>query len=228
MHACIHTYIHTYIHTCMNARASLPLAGALAAARTPRRRRSAWALRWLAATAAAALLDWRESRPARSDHHRRRRHHHHYHHHHHHHHHHHRHRHRYCHHYHHCHSLPLVGTVAQRTLVKTFRHLCTWGKPSEDFKWSRWISPHAPKTISMAYPPGDAGTVTSGHGNRPRTEARPLGDRIFRESSVPVNAQVSGSGKATVIWSFRHCKSAACILGLTGANMRLSLMCGSP
>ena len=26
--------------------------------------------------------------------------------------------------------------------------------------------------------------------------------------------------------AFRHCEPAACILGLTGANMRLSLICG--
>ena len=32
------------------------------------------------------------------------------------------------------------------------------------------------------------------------------------------------SGEATAIWSFRHCKPAACILRLTGANMWLSLM----
>ena len=40
--------------------------------------------------------------------------------------------------------------------------------------------------------------------------------------------RVCGSGKATAIWSFRHCKPAACILGLPGANMRLSLICGFP
>ena len=55
-----------------------------------------------------------------------------------------------------------------------------------------------------------------------------LGDRIFRENSEPGNARVCGSGKATAIWSFRHCKPAACILGLTGASMRLSLICGFP
>ena len=55
-----------------------------------------------------------------------------------------------------------------------------------------------------------------------------LGDRIFRQTCVPGNARVCGSGDATAIWSFRHCKPAACILGLTGANMRLSLICGFP
>ena len=38
----------------------------------------------------------------------------------------------------------------------------------------------------------------------------------------------AGSGKATAIWSFRHCEPAACILCLAGANMRLSLICGFP
>ena len=51
-----------------------------------------------------------------------------------------------------------------------------------------------------------------------------LRGRVFRESSVPGNAQVCGSGKATAIWSFRHCKPAACIPVLNGANMRLSLV----
>ena len=55
-----------------------------------------------------------------------------------------------------------------------------------------------------------------------------LGDRIFRESSLPGNAWVCGSGKATAIRSFRHCKPAACSLGLTEANVRLSLICGFP
>ena len=55
-----------------------------------------------------------------------------------------------------------------------------------------------------------------------------LGDWIFRETRVPGNARVCGSGEATAIWSFRHCKAAACILGLTGANMRLSLIYGFP
>ena len=50
--------------------------------------------------------------------------------------------------------------------------------------------------------------------------------RIFWETCVPGNARVSGSGEATAIWSPRHCKPAACILGLTGANMQLSLICG--
>ena len=58
--------------------------------------------------------------------------------------------------------------------------------------------------------------------------SRLLGDRIFRETCVPGNARVSGSGEATAIWSFRHSKPAARILGLTVANMRLSLICGFP
>ena len=45
---------------------------------------------------------------------------------------------------------------------------------------------------------------------------------------VPGNARVRRSGKSTAIWSFRHCKPAACILGLAGADMRLSLICGFP
>ena len=47
----------------------------------------------------------------------------------------------------------------------------------------------------------------------PLVPSRLRGDRSFRESSVPGNARVCGSGKATTIWSFRHCKRAACILG---------------
>ena len=64
--------------------------------------------------------------------------------------------------------------------------------------------------------------------SRPHLEASGVrsGDRVFQEISVPGNARVCGSGKATAIWSFRHCKPAACILGLTGASMRLSLICG--
>ena len=38
----------------------------------------------------------------------------------------------------------------------------------------------------------------------------------------------AGRKKTTAIWSLRHCKPAACILGPTGANMRLSLICGFP
>ena len=45
-----------------------------------------------------------------------------------------------------------------------------------------------------------------------------LGDRVFRETCVPGNARVCGSGRATAIWSCRLCKPAACILGLTRAN----------
>ena len=55
-----------------------------------------------------------------------------------------------------------------------------------------------------------------------------LGDRTFWETCVPGNARVCGSGEATAIWSFRHCKPAACILGLAGANTRFSLICGLP
>ena len=54
------------------------------------------------------------------------------------------------------------------------------------------------------------------------------GDQIFRETRVPGNVQVCGRGEATAIWSIRRCKPAACILGLTGANMRLPLICGFP
>ena len=43
-----------------------------------------------------------------------------------------------------------------------------------------------------------------------------------------IHTRVCASGEATAIWSFRHCKPAARILGLTGANVRLSLMCGFP
>ena len=39
---------------------------------------------------------------------------------------------------------------------------------------------------------------------------------------------VCGLGKATAIWRIRRCKPAACILGLTGADARLSLICGFP
>ena len=49
-----------------------------------------------------------------------------------------------------------------------------------------------------------------------------------RRLDMPGDARVCGSREATAIWSFRHCKPAACILGLTGANMRLSLICGFP
>ena len=55
-----------------------------------------------------------------------------------------------------------------------------------------------------------------------------LGDRIFWANSVPGNALVCVSREAAAIWSSRHCKPAACILGLTGANLRLSLTCGFP
>ena len=55
-----------------------------------------------------------------------------------------------------------------------------------------------------------------------------VGDRVSWESSVPGNALVCGSGEAAAIWSSRRRKPAACILGLTGANMRLSLICGFP
>ena len=41
------------------------------------------------------------------------------------------------------------------------------------------------------------------------------------------NLHVIGSREAAAIWSFRHCKPAACILGLTGADMRLSLICAN-
>ena len=54
------------------------------------------------------------------------------------------------------------------------------------------------------------------------------GDRILRETCVLGDARVCGSGEATAIWSSRHCKPAACILGLAGASMRLSLKCGLP
>ena len=40
--------------------------------------------------------------------------------------------------------------------------------------------------------------------------------------------QTCESGEAAAIWSSRHCKPTACILGPTGANMRLSLICGFP
>ena len=60
----------------------------------------------------------------------------------------------------------------------------------------------------------------------PSSGLRVLGDRIFRETSVPGNARGCGSGEATAIWSFRHYKPAASILGPTGANMWLSLICG--
>ena len=55
-----------------------------------------------------------------------------------------------------------------------------------------------------------------------------VGCSSFRESSASGNARVCGSGKETVIWSCRHSKPAACILGLTGASMQLSLLCGFP
>ena len=42
------------------------------------------------------------------------------------------------------------------------------------------------------------------------------------------NARPCGSGEAAAIRSFGRCKPAACILGLTGANTRLSLICGFP
>ena len=42
-----------------------------------------------------------------------------------------------------------------------------------------------------------------------RPFALSLGDLVFRESSVPVDAQVCVSGEATAIWSFRHCKPAS-------------------
>ena len=48
-----------------------------------------------------------------------------------------------------------------------------------------------------------------------------LGDRVFWETCGPGNTR---SGKTVAIWSHRHCKPAACTLGLTGANMRISLM----
>ena len=44
------------------------------------------------------------------------------------------------------------------------------------------------------------------------------GDRLFRESSIPRLT------RRLAIWSCRHCKPSACILGLTGANTRLSLV----
>ena len=66
------------------------------------------------------------------------------------------------------------------------------------------------------------------HHGTPMMAHLQFGDRVSRESSVPGNARVCGSIKATAIWSFRHCKPAACILGLTGANMRLSLIRGFP
>ena len=47
---------------------------------------------------------------------------------------------------------------------------------------------------------------------------------MFRESCVPGNARARGSGEASAIWSLRHCKPAACILGLIGANVRLTLV----
>ena len=43
-----------------------------------------------------------------------------------------------------------------------------------------------------------------------------------------VNARIWGLGKAIAIWSSRHSKPAARILGLAGAHMQLSLMYGFP
>ena len=42
------------------------------------------------------------------------------------------------------------------------------------------------------------------------------------------SAWFRGLGKATAIRSFRHCEPAACILGLTGATVPLSPVCGFP
>ena len=67
------------------------------------------------------------------------------------------------------------------------------------------------------------------HSRRVSSEGRSisgLGDRIFRETSVPGKARVCGSGEATGIWSFRRCKPAACILDPTGASMRLCPILG--
>ena len=65
-----------------------------------------------------------------------------------------------------------------------------------------------PGTRCFAYD-SDADTGRCGHS----LVAGCLGDRVFRESSVPGNAPVCGSGEAIAIWSVRRCKPAACILG---------------
>ena len=71
------------------------------------------------------------------------------------------------------------------------------------------------------------GACLEGHADETEVRNRGTPER-FRETCVPGNARVCGSGKASAIWSFRHCKPAACILGLAGAKMQLSLICGSP
>ena len=54
-------------------------------------------------------------------------------------------------------------------------------------------------------------------------------NRVFRESCVIGKYAGLRVGKRRPrSGAFRHCKAAACILGLTGANMRLSLICGFP
>ena len=57
-----------------------------------------------------------------------------------------------------------------------------------------------------------------------KRHGKTLGDRAFSgKNSVPGNTRVCGLGKATAIWSFRHCQPAACNLGLPGASIRLSV-----
>ena len=52
----------------------------------------------------------------------------------------------------------------------------------------------------------------------PSMAARRMVEPLFCEE------RARSSGEATASWSFRHCKPAACILGLTGVDMRLSLI----
>ena len=48
---------------------------------------------------------------------------------------------------------------------------------------------------------------------------------IYIYTYIYIEREREGEREATAIWGFSHCKPAACVLGLTGANMRVSLMC---
>ena len=97
------------------------------------------------------------------------------------------------------------------------------GSSPLDIKSPPGSNPEACRRFPCALGPAPPRPATPHRALRPGPLPSPTSLPVV-QPCVPGNARVCGSGEVTAIWSLRHCKPAACILGLIGANMQISLM----